>query len=166
MPPVPSIVCLSSLDANNPTGPSLSAVTRSCIGPSPGNSLICFGSVTASGVQGDNAVKLFTSLSGSDQISPADVNGGIQARSSERTKASYYFCRVKSTQYNYSNNPSFVTGSEGRPAYDSFVNDPQSYITTVGLYNNANELLAVAKLSQPLLKNYTREALIRVKLDF
>ena len=46
MPPVPSKVCLSSLDANNPTGPSLSAVTRSCIGPSPGSSLICFGSVT------------------------------------------------------------------------------------------------------------------------
>ncbi len=134
-----------------------------------GNTLdteLSFNTVTGSQVQGDNPVKLFLSVSGSDQVSGVDTNGGIQARASERTKASYFFCRVKSTQYNYSNNPSFTTGSEGRPAYDSFVNNPQSYITTVGLYNNSNELLAVAKLSQPLLKNYTREALIRVKLDF
>ena len=45
-------------------------------------------------------------------------------------------------------------------------NDPQVYVTTVGLYNRRNELLATAKLSQALLKNYTREALIKVKLDF
>jgi len=46
------------------------------------------------------------------------------------------------------------------------IQDPQAYITTVGLYNNRKELLATAKLSQPLLKNYTREALIKIKLDF
>ena len=46
------------------------------------------------------------------------------------------------------------------------IQDPQTFITTVGLYNGRRELLATAKLSQPLLKNYTREALIKVKLDF
>ena len=61
---------------------------------------------------------------------------------------------------------SFVTGSLGQIAFNSFKNDPQVYITSVGLYNDRRELLAVAKLSQPLLKNYTREALIKVKLDF
>ena len=50
--------------------------------------------------------------------------------------------------------------------YSTFVNDPQTYITTVGVYNTNRELLAVAKLSKPLLKSYSREAIIKVKLDF
>ena len=73
---------------------------------------------------------------------------------------------MKNAEYNYSNNPSFVTGSLGQLAYSTFVTDPQVYITTIGLYNQRRELLAVAKLSQPLLKSFTREALIKVKLDF
>ena len=51
-------------------------------------------------------------------------------------------------------------------SYSQFINNPQTYITTVGLYNDANELLVVAKLSRPLQKDFTSEALIRVKLDF
>jgi len=125
-----------------------------------------FGSVTGSGVQGDNAIKLFTSVSSSDDLTPAGTNGGIQARSSEQVKSTYYFVRIKNAEYNYSNNPSFVTGSLGELYFNTFINDPQVYITTVGLYNRRRELLATAKLSQPLLKNYTREALIKVKLDF
>ena len=99
-------------------------------------------------------------------MTSAGVNGGIQARSSEQVKSTYYFVRVKNAEYNYSNNPTFVTGSLGELFYNTFIQDPQVYITTVGLYNNRRELLATAKLSQPLLKNYTREALIKVKLDF
>ena len=130
------------------------------------NGGVNFNSVTGSGVQGDNAVKLFTSLNASDALTPAGMNGGIQARSSEQVKSTYYFVRVKNAEYNYSNNPSFVTGSLGELYFNTFTNDPQVYITTVGLYNQRRELLATAKLSQPLLKNYTREALIKVKLDF
>ncbi len=131
-----------------------------------GNGGVNFNSVTGSGVQGENAVKLFTSLSGSDALTPVGTNGGIQARSSEQVKSTYYFVRVKNAEYNYSNNPSYVTGSLGELFFNTFIQDPQVYITTVGLYNNRRELLATAKLSQPLLKNYTREALIKVKLDF
>jgi hypothetical protein len=129
-----------------------------------------FGTTTGSAdnqpVQGDNAMKLFTSLSGSDAITPASLNGGIQARSAEQVKSTYYFVRVKNAEYNYSNNPTFVTGSLGELAYSTFIRDPQVYITTIGLYNERREMLAVAKLSQPLLKNFTREALVKVKLDF
>lgn len=125
-----------------------------------------FDTVSGSAVQGENAVKLFASLSGSDELTPAGVNGGIQARSSEQVKSTYYFVRIKNAEYNYSNNPSFVTGSLGQIFFSTMTNDPQVYITTVGLYNGRNELLATAKLSQALLKNYTREALIKVKLDF
>ena len=105
-----------------------------------------------------NHLRLVSSLTG--------TNGQIQARSSEQVKSSYFFCRLKNAEYNYSNNPSFVTGSLGQLAFNTFIQDPQVYITTVGLYNERKELLAVAKLSQPLLKSFTREALIKVKLDF
>jgi hypothetical protein len=110
-------------------------------------------------------MKLVRSLSGSNNLTPVNFNGGIQARSMERVKASYYFCRVRNATYNYSNNKSFTSGS-GELAYASFADNPQVYITTVGMYNNNRELLAVAKLSQPILKNFTREALIKVKLNF
>lgn len=126
-----------------------------------------FGTVSGSGVQGDNAMKLFTSLSGSAEITaPSGRNYGLQARSSEQVKSTYYFVRVKNGDYNYSNNPSFVSGSQGDLAFTTFVNNPQTFITTVGMYNDRRELLAVAKLSKPILKSFTREVLIKVKLDF
>ena len=117
--------------------------------------------------EGYNIRKLYTAISSSHGAASAvGKTGGVQARSSEQVKSTYYFVRAKNAEFNYSNNPSFVTGSLGQLAFNSFKNDPQVYITSVGLYNDRRELLAVAKLSQPLLKNYTREALIKVKLDF
>ena len=58
------------------------------------------------------------------------------------------------------------TASTGDFTQPTFFKDPKVYITTVGLFNDSNELLAVAKLSQPVLKSYSREALIKVTLDF
>ena len=63
-------------------------------------------------------------------------------------------------------NPTFTTGSVGNFQVASFFKNPKTFITQVGLYNDANELLAIAKLSKPLLKSYSREAIIKVKLDF
>ena len=125
-----------------------------------------FQTVTGSLIQGDNAMKLFTAISGAATITQGTDKFGIQARSSEQVKSTYYYVRVKNGEYNYSNNPSFVTGSLGQLAFSTFVQDPQAYITTVGLYNERKEMLAVAKLSKPVLKAFTREALIKVKLDF
>jgi len=119
---------------------------------------------TASAVQGANHMLLRDAMSQSYVQYP--TTHGLQSRSSEAVKSTYYFVRMKNAEYNYSNNPSFVSGSLGQLAFSTFVNDPQVYITTVGLYNERKELLAVAKLSQPLLKSFTREALIKVKLDF
>ena len=130
------------------------------------NGGVSLGTQTADGTEGNNAYRLFASISSSNANTGAGQNGGLQARSSEQVKSTYYFVRAKNAEFNYSNNPSFVTGSLGQLRFNSFKNDPQTYITSVGLYNDRRELLAVAKLSQPLLKNYTREALIKVKLDF
>jgi len=117
-----------------------------------------------------------TRTSNTDGLNPARIINAISAsgfssypftlNSQENISSDYIFCRPRSAQFNYSENPSFISGSTGEVLYDSFINNPQVYITTVGLYNDASELLAVAKLSRPLLKDFTKEALIRVKLDF
>jgi hypothetical protein len=86
--------------------------------------------------------------------------------SKETISSDYIFIRARNAEFNYSENPSFISGSTGEVLYNSFINNPQTYPTTIGLYNDNNELLAVAKLSRPLLKDFTKEALVRVKLDF
>jgi hypothetical protein len=96
------------------------------------------------------------------------ISGGASfyINSQETITSDYVFVRPQSSEFNYSENPSFISGSTGEVLYSQFINNPQTYITTVGLYNDSNELLAVAKLSRPLSKDFTSEALIRVKLDF
>ena len=96
------------------------------------------------------------------------ISGGASfyINSQETVTSDFIFIRPQSSEFNYSENPSFISGSTGEVIYSDFINNPQTYITTVGLYNDSNELLAVAKLSRPLSKNFTSEALIRVKLDF
>jgi hypothetical protein len=96
------------------------------------------------------------------------ISGGASflINSQETITSDFVFVRPQSTEFNYSENPSFISGSTGEVLYSQFINNPQTYITTVGLYNDSNELLAVAKLSRPLSKDFTSEALIRVKLDF
>ena len=86
--------------------------------------------------------------------------------SQETISSDYVFVRLRNNEFNYSENPSFISGSTGEVIYSNFINQPQVYVTTVGMYNDANELLATAKMSRPLLKDFTKEALIRVKLDF
>jgi len=94
------------------------------------------------------------------------LGDSFKLNSQENVTSDYVFIRPQNAEFNYTTNPSFISGSTGEVIYSQFINNPQTYITTVGLYNDANELLAVAKLSRPLVKDFTKEALIRVKLDF
>lgn len=90
----------------------------------------------------------------------------IRLRSQETVTSNYVFVRARNGEFNYSTNPSNIVGSAGNIRHDVMINQPQAFITTVGLYNDSNELLAVAKLSRPLVKDFTKEALIRIKLDY
>ena len=88
------------------------------------------------------------------------------ARSAESITSTNYFIRLKNSNYNYSNNPTYYTGSNPQNVLEPFRVKPITYVTTIGLYNDSNELLAVAKMSRPLEKSFDKEALIRVRLDF
>jgi len=88
------------------------------------------------------------------------------ARSAEKITSTNYFVRLKNNNYNYSNNPTYYSGSNPQTALAPFLDNPITYPTTIGLYNDSNELLAVAKLSRPIQKSPDKEALIRVRLDY
>lgn len=90
----------------------------------------------------------------------------FKARSAETISSTHYFIRLRNKEFNYSNNPSFYNPDNGSLIQSDFRNDPKVYITTVGLYNDDNELLAVAKLSKPVRKSFDEEVLLRVRLDF
>jgi len=77
-----------------------------------------------------------------------------------------YTCRIASRDFNYSSNPTYLTGSKIRVKADDPQNNPKSFITTVGLYNAQNQLLAAAKLSKPIEKSPKEDILIKVRLDY
>jgi hypothetical protein len=112
---------------------------------------------TAGLTNGTNQVTLYESI---------QLGASFELNSEETITSDYVFVRSRNSEFNYSENPSFISGSTGEVIYNTFINNPQVYITTVGMYNDSNELIAVAKLSRPLLKNFTKESLVRVKLDF
>ena len=85
--------------------------------------------------------------------------------SEEKVTSQYFFTRAKNNEFNYTTNPSFID-TNGNLNYTSMVDNPKTYITTIGLYNDSNDLVAVAKVSQPIEKDFSKEALIRVKLDY
>jgi hypothetical protein len=95
------------------------------------------------------------------------ISGGanFDCRRTETISTQHFFVRVTNKEFNYSNNPTFVDAT-GSFAVSAFETDPYTYITTLGLYNDANELVAVAKTSQPIPKSFDREALIKVKLSY
>jgi hypothetical protein len=104
----------------------------------------------------NNHVKLYNSIAS---------GSSFQLKSEETVSSRYFFTRIKNSEFNYTTNPSIIDAN-GNLLYSTLINNPQTYITSVGMYNDNNELLAVAKLSKPLTKDFTKEALIRIKLDY
>ena len=94
----------------------------------------------------------------------------LQFNNTTELNSTIYFCRANNTEFNYSSNPTYLSSSGGPSEIvvkDGMAdNDPHSYITSVGLYSPDNELLAVAKVSEPLKKNPSNELTLRVRLDY
>jgi hypothetical protein len=142
-----------------------------------GNGGLALGDATGSNVFGQAAASASLMMS-----SPSSVHRGgdtaaprfapyFAVRREEEINSRSYFCRATNREFNFSANPTYETKSDGTNergffTQPTFQGDPKAYITQVGLYDDALDLMAVAKLSQPQLKSYSREALIKVKLDF
>tara|TARA_R110000824_G_scaffold84007_2_gene209819 strand:+ start:863 stop:1963 length:1101 start_codon:yes stop_codon:yes gene_type:complete len=90
----------------------------------------------------------------------------IEFNNTTELNSTIYFCRANTQNYNYSSNPTYLTASKIRVKNNNPKAEPVSYITTVGLYSADNELLAVAKLSEPLKKSPSNELTLRVRLDY
>ena len=135
--------------------------------PDLGIILLDAAQMEASGGLTANARDADQHISRSEAFFDVIVSGSsFQARREEEISSTNYFVRANNKDFNFSANPTFSTGSDGSFTQGTFFKDPKTFITQVGLYNDNNELLAIAKLSQPLLKSYSREAIIKVKLDF
>ena len=135
--------------------------------PDLGIILLDAAQMEASGGLTANARDADQHISRSEAFFDVIVSGSsFQARREEEISSTNYFVRANNKDFNFSSNPTFSTGSDGSLTQGTFFKDPKTFITQVGLYNDDNELLAIAKLSKPLLKSYSREAIIKVKLDF
>ena len=97
-----------------------------------------------------------------------NVGAGVtlRLRSEEDQTQIHYFCRVKAPELNHSNNPTFVSGSDNTIRNTDMRGNPQVFISTVGLWNDTGELVAIAKLSSPLKKNFSSESTIKIKLTY
>lgn len=120
-------------------------------------------STTRKGYWRDWILKFFQSIKRSTK--------SMAVRKSEFVPSTNYFVRVKNKEFNYSNNPTFVSNGKdgqvkGTIIYPELISNPRTYITTVGLYDSNNELLAIGKLSKPTQKSFDNELLIKVRIDF
>ena len=157
LPDISTIILnAAALNDNTATGGGINLITNS-----------------GSDTFGDNPTKLYDAISGSavyiadqTEIGNPPTSNTFELNSQETLTSDYVFIRARNSEYNYTENPSFISGSTGEVIYPYFINNPQTFPTTVGLYNDSNDLLAVAKLSRPIQKDFTKEALVRVKLDF
>jgi hypothetical protein len=112
---------------------------------------------------------LSNSITGSTIQQLSDVlryrTQNIQFNNTTELNSTIYFCRASHNEFNYSSNPTYLSSSK-IVVKNSSTDIPVSYITTVGLYSADNELLAVAKLSEPIRKDPTNELTVRVRLDY
>ena len=158
----------------------IAVVTASIFSGSSADGTACFGSpgedpryVLASG---DNQAGLVAGETIVDSVlTGSEISGacnGVRNRlmnisfnNTTELNSTIYFCRVNNSEFNYSSNPTYTTGSQIR-VKNNATDSPVSYITTVGLYSANNELLAVAKISEPLKKSPDNEFTLRVRLDY
>ena len=90
----------------------------------------------------------------------------IEFQSSITLYETQYKCTIRANEYNGSLNPSLLK-SGSTNTYKDFVtgSDFSPYVTTIGLYNENQELLAVAKLAQPLPTSQTTDTTILINID-
>jgi hypothetical protein len=130
----------------------------------PDGSKVISGSLSGSAIQASEQFNHYRLLS-SIQTGYNGIISDFQARRTENVSTQHFFVRATNREFNYSNNPTYVN-TDGTFVESTFNTDPQTFITTIGLLNDSNEMIAVAKTSQPIVKSFDKEVLIKVKLSF
>ena len=143
----------TQLSASLPGTPAYKVLQNVVPATFQGNGLCPDHRVTA---DADNAHKLATAIQ----------KGSLTLRSEEKQYIYDYFCRAKANEFNYSQNLTFWSGSQYDIRHSDMINNPQVYITEVGLYDEAGELMAIGRLSSALEKNFSSEAVIKVRLTY
>ena len=92
--------------------------------------------------------------------------GSVTLRSEEKQYIYDYFCRAKASEFNLSSNVTFWSGSDYQIRHNDMVTNPQTYISEVGLYDNLNKLIAIGRLSSAINKNFSSEAIVKVRLTY
>ena len=106
------------------------------------------------------------STDNANKLRVAIQKGSTTLRSEEQQFVFDYFCRAKANEYNLSQNLTFWSGSTYEIRHDDMVTNPQTFISEVGLYDNQNSLLAVGRLSSAINKNFSSEAIVKVRLTY
>lgn len=128
------------------------------------SSLLTTPAVMDSAGDGVDAILTGSAISGNCDALRHRVQN-ISFNNTVELNSTIYYCRVNNTDFNYSSNPTYLSSSKIVVKNNS-QDLPVSYMTTVGLYSPDNELLAVAKLSEPLKKDPSTEFTLRVRLDY
>ena len=92
-------------------------------------------------------------------------SGSLTWQSSQPIYTYNYHCPIKENEFNFSSNPSSLKDSSGSISDNVTGSYFNPYFTTVGLYNDANELVAVGKMAQPTPVSDNNETTVVVKLD-
>lgn len=142
------------------------------------NSILTLGIESGSNTQGNNPRRLFSSISGSATETVSRTNGlGLKLRKVDNQLITYYHINIRPKDFNYSNNPTFVeddittvtVNDKSLTGYKikniEFLTNPTSYITTVGLYDDNYQLLAVGKLSKVIKKTDVDKKSFVVRLN-
>ena len=121
-------------------------------------------SFTGTGLTPD--LRVADAVDNANKLALALQKGSVTLRSEEQQYIYDYFCRAKASEYNLSQNITFWSGSTYEIRHSDMVTNPQTFISEVGLYDGQNSLLAVGKLSSPINKNFSSEAIVKVRLTY
>lgn len=87
-------------------------------------------------------------------------------QSESKIKRSLFFCRAFNKDFNYTNNPTALDDGTLGTITASLTSNPTTFITSVALYNDEGEMLAIAKVSPPAKKTFELEQTFSVRLQY
>ena len=111
-------------------------------------------------------VRVTSAADNANKMRIALQNASVTLRSEEQQYIFDHFCRARANEYNLSQNITFWSGSNYTIRHGDMVSNPQTFISEVGLYDEQNSLLAIGRLSSPINKNYSSEAIVKVRLTY